>query len=75
MYLQNKQENSGDASAASPMPKSDQGILREKEFVFFSQESLTFFGAIPSSFMKEGGGMLFMRNRWFPFETEGEGGA
>ena len=53
MYLQNKQENGGGASAASPMPKSDQGIWRVKEYVFFSQVCHTFFGLIPPSFMEE----------------------
>ena len=63
MYLQNKQENDGGAPAASPMPKSDQGIWRVKESVFFSKECHTFFGVIPSFFMKEGGGSLFMGSR------------
>ena len=63
MYLQNKQENDGDAPAASPMLKSDQGIERVKESVFFSQECLTFFGVLPSFFMEEGGGPLFMGSR------------
>ena len=63
MYLQNKQENSGGASIASPMAKSNQGIWRVKESIFFSQECHTFFGFIPSSFMKEGGGPLFMGSR------------
>ena len=44
--------------AASPMPKSDQGIWRVKELVFFNQVCHTFFGVIPSSFMEEGGGPL-----------------
>ena len=63
MYLQNKQENDGDAPVAFSMPKSDQGILREKESVFFSKECPTFLSVIPSSFMKEGGGLLFMGSR------------
>ena len=46
-----------------------------KEFVFFSQESLTFYGVTPSSFMEEGFCPLFMGSRRFPSETEGEGGA
>ena len=75
MYLQNKQENGGGASVASLMPKSEKGIWRVKEFVFFSQECLTFYGVTPSSFMEEGRYPLFRRSRRFPSEMEGEGGA
>ena len=53
MYLQNKQENGGGALAASPMPKSDQGIWRVKESVFFNKECRTFLVVIPPSFMEE----------------------
>ena len=53
MYLQNNQENGGDVLVISPMPKSDQGIWRVKEIVFFSQESHTFLVVIPPSFMEE----------------------
>ena len=63
MYLQNKQENGDGAPAASLMPKSDKGIWRVKEFVFFSQEYITSFGVVPSSFMEQGGGPLFMGSR------------
>ena len=63
MNLQNKQENGGGVPAASPMPKLNQGIWRVKGSVFFSQECLTLFGVIPSSFMEEGGGPLFMGSR------------
>ena len=63
MYLQNKQENGGGAPAASLMPKSDKGIWRVKESVFFSKECRTFFGVIPSFFIEKGGGPLFMRSR------------
>ena len=45
-----------------------------KESVFFSQECRTFFGAIPSSFMEEGGGLLFMGSSRFPSKMKGEGG-
>ena len=63
IYLQNKQENGGGAPAASPMPKSDQGIWRVKESVFLSKECCPFFGVIPSSFMEERGGSFFMGRR------------
>ena len=53
MYLQNKQENGGGAPIASPMPKSDQGIKRVKESIFFSKECRTFLVVIPPSFMEE----------------------
>ena len=53
MYLQNNQENGGGALAASPMPKSNEGIWRVKESAFFSEESHTFLVAIPPSFMEE----------------------
>ena len=63
MYLQNNQGNDGDALVASPMSMSDQGIWKVKGSVFFSKECCTFFGVIPSSFMEEGGGPLFMGSR------------
>ena len=53
MYLQNKQENGDGAPAASLMPKSDQGIWRVKESIFFSKECHTFLVVIPPSFMEE----------------------
>ena len=53
MCLQNKQENNGDAPAASLMPKSGQGIRRVKELVFSSKECRTFLVVIPHSFMEE----------------------
>ena len=53
MYLQNKQENGSGAPAASPMPKSDQGIWRVKESVFFSKECRTFLVVIHPFFMEE----------------------
>ena len=53
MYLQNKQENGGGAPAASPMPKSDEGIWRVKKSVFFNKECHTFLIVIPSSFVGE----------------------
>ena len=73
MYLQNKQENGGGAPVTSPMLKSDQGIWRVKEFVFFSQECSAFL--VNSSFMEEGRCPLFMGSRRFPSETEREGNA
>ena len=63
MYLQNKQENDGDAPAASLVLKSDQGIWREKESIFFSQECLTFFSLIPLSFMEEEDDPISMESR------------
>ena len=60
MYLQNNQENDGGAPAASPMPKSDQGIWRVKESVFFSEESRTFIVVIPPSFIEEEDDMIYM---------------
>ena len=40
--------------AASPMPKSDKGISRVKESIFFNKECHTsFFVVIPHSFMEE----------------------
>ena len=53
MYVQNKQENCGGASVATPMPKSDQGIKQVKESVFFSKECRTSFVVISHSFMDE----------------------
>ena len=52
-YLQNKQENGSGALAASLTPKSDKGIWRVKESIFFSQECLTIFGMIPPSFIEK----------------------
>ena len=63
MYLDNKQENDGDAPAASPMSYLDQGIWREKEFAFFSQECLTFLGLIPPSFLQEEDDPISMESR------------
>ena len=73
MYLQNKQENISGAPIASPMPKLDSKIWKEKESIFFSQECLTFYGVTLSSFMEEGRCPLFMGSKRFPSETEGEG--
>ena len=56
------------------MPKSDQGIWRVKESVFFSKECRTFFIMIPFSFMEKEDDPISMESRWFPFETEGERG-
>ena len=53
MYLQNKQENKDGALAASSMPKSNQGVWRVKESVFFSKECHTLLVMIPPSFMEE----------------------
>ena len=72
MYLQNKQENNGGAPAASPMPKSNQGIRRVKESVFFSKECRTSFIVIPPSFMEEEDDPISMESRCFPSKTEGE---
>ena len=63
MYLQNKQENGGGASTASPMPKSYQGIWRVKELVFFSKEYRTFLVVIPPSFMGEEDDPISMESR------------
>ena len=63
MYLQNNQENDGGAPAASPITKSDQGIRRVKESVFFSQECRTFFVVIHHSFMEEKDDTISMENR------------
>ena len=63
MYLQNKQENGGGAPAASPMPKSDQGIWRAKESVFFNKECRTFLIVIPHSFMEEEDDSMSMESR------------
>ena len=63
MYLQNKQENGGGASAASPMPKSNQGIWRVKESVFFSKEYCTFIAVIFPSFMGEEDDPISMESR------------
>ena len=63
MYLQNKQENDNGAPAASPMPKSDQGIWRVKESVSFSKECRIFFVVIPSSFMEEEDDPISMESR------------
>ena len=62
MYLQNNQENGGGEPAASPMPKSDQGIWRVKESVFFSEECRTFLVMIPPSFMEEEDDLIYMEN-------------
>ena len=62
MYLQNNQENSGGAPAASLMPKSDQGIWRVKESVFFSEECRTFLVVIPPSFMEEEDNPIYMES-------------
>ena len=62
MYLQNKQENDGGAPAASPMPKSNQAIWREKESVFFNKKCRTFFVVIPPSFMEEEGDPISMES-------------
>ena len=63
MYLQNKQENDGGAPAASPMLKSDQGIWRVKESIFFSKECRTFLVVIPPSFMEEEDDPISMESR------------
>ena len=63
MYLQKKQEHNGGVFAASLMPKSDQGIWGVKEFVFFSQERLTFFCLIPPSFIQEEDDPISMESR------------
>ena len=63
MYLQNKQENGGGALTSSPMPKSDQGIWRVKESVFFSKECRTFLIVIPPSFMEEEDDPISMESR------------
>ena len=60
MYMQNKQDNGGGVPVASPMLKSDSEIWREKESIFFSQESLTFYGVIPSSLWR----MAVVRFSW-----------
>ena len=73
MCLQNKQKNDGGVPAISLMPKSDQGIWRVKESVFFSKECCTFLVVIPPSFMEEDDS-ISMDSRWFPSETEGERG-
>ena len=62
MYLQNKQENGGGAPAASMMPKSDHGISRVKESVFFSKECRTFLVVILPSFMEEEGDPIYMES-------------
>ena len=74
MYLQNNQENGGGAPSASPMPKSNQGIWRVKESIFFSEESRTFLVVIPPSFMEEEDDPISMESRRFPSKTEGERG-
>ena len=74
MCMQNKQKNDGGALAASLMPKSDQGIWRVKESVFFSKKCRTFLVVIPPSFMEEEDDSISMESRWFPSETEGERG-
>ena len=63
MYLQNKQEKGSGGPAASPMPKSDQGIRRVKESVFFSKECRTSFVVIPPSFMEEEDDLISMESR------------
>ena len=63
MYMQNKQEKGGGAPAASPTPKSDQGIRRVKESIFFSKECRTSFVVIPPSFMEEEDDLIFMESR------------
>ena len=60
---QYKQENDDGASVASSIFKSDQEIWRVKESVFLCKECHTFFGVIPSSFMEEEVGPLFMESR------------
>ena len=62
MYLQNKQENSGGAPAASPMPKSDQVIWRVKESVFFGKECRTLLVVVPPFFMEEEDDLIFMES-------------
>ena len=56
------------------MPKSDQGIWRVKELVFFSQECPTFLVVIPPSFIEEEDDLISMESRSFPSKTEGERG-
>ena len=63
MYLQNNKENGGGAPAASLMPKSDQGIWRVKETVFFSQEYHTFLVVILPSFMEGEDDPISMESR------------
>ena len=63
MYLQNSKENDGGTPAVSPMPKSNQGIWRVKESVFFSQESHTFLVVILPSFMEEEDDSISMESR------------
>ena len=62
MYLQNKQENGGGPPIASPMPKSDQGIRRVKESVFYSKECHTSFVVIPPFFMEEEDDLISMES-------------
>ena len=54
------------------MSKSDQGIWRVKESVFFIKKYRTFLVVIPPSFMEEEGDLISMESRWFPSETGGE---
>ena len=62
MYLQNNQENDDGAPVVSPMPKSDQGIWRVKESIFFSEECHTFLVMIPPSFIKEEDDPIYMES-------------
>ena len=62
MYLQNNQENEDGVPVISLMPKSDQGIWRVKESVFFSEESHTFLVVIPPSFMEEEDDSIYMKS-------------
>ena len=56
------------------MPKSDQGIWRVKESVFFSKECHILLVVIPPSFMEKEDYLISMDSRWFPSEMEGERG-
>ena len=63
MYLQNKQKKGSGAPAAFSMPKSDQGVWRVKESVFFSKECRTFLVVVPPSFMEEEDDSIFVESR------------
>ena len=76
MYLQNKQENEGGAPIASPIPKSNQGIWRVKEFVCFPIKNvLPSMVSPPLLLWRRGRCPLFMGSRRFTSKMEGEGDA